>query len=543
MDTLDLIKNIHALNNAVHHTAQGYHHSRPLATSKHDIVLREERQRHGFSISYDLKDLFTLGAATQSSILMTGGTDLGKTTLAKLVMNALFGEEEDGWHRIDVDTDFGRDLYTDVDFGVIADGKKASQGLYQARGFLTLPGLILDEINRTHAKIANKLIHVLDRDISLPDGTRIKMGYPRGGDQSGTYQFQVLAINEGSEYAGTFDLDRALRRRAILEIPMDVFPLTPFDRKQLVDGGRREISLENRINRRDDILALHQQLQTTLPLHPIAELFLAYLESFNYCQHSLTGEKGSVETRNGSIRHICAQPITVGDGSATGGASPLAVSCEFLRSFANELCPYVRGITPGISNNLRAVAQGFAVLRATKVAEMLTGSLLEGVGTVPLSYSIESAERWKDTVQSYVRQSSGKKLEGVDLVRAAFEKYVGSLEIEKGDLQAAFGFVGYSKLGLATAWVGKHHQGDRFGAVGAFTQQASQLFELALAKREFEHIDRVLEGTATGDEVRAIEEYCKRENPWFWQVLTPYLAAPGKQSQELYSTIENVLYR
>jgi MoxR-like ATPase len=518
-----LLKDVHALNALIHENAAQYHHSRPMTVLRTGIILPESQARHPFSIEYDIKDLFTIGAITQSSILMTGGTDTGKTTLAKLVMNALFGKEDTGWHRIDVDTDFGKDAYTDVDFSVITEGKKTSDGFFAGRVYLGMPGLIWDEINRTHAALANKLLHVFDKDISLPDGKRFKLGTPYADGKQ--YQFQIAAINEGREYAGTFDLDKALRRRTIIEIPMDVFPPTPHDRRAIQQAGK-DIPLRNTASNLETVLRAYEGVGSSLKLHPTAELFVAYLESFDYCRNSLTGEKGGVASRSESIRHICSQPITMNGQQVQGGE----VSCPYLKTFTNELCPYVRGITPGISKNLIAVARGFALLRGTKFVEMMAGYAAGSTGQA-LSYAIERPEQLARSLQEY----TGTALTGKALAQAAADQYIRSLEVELGDIESAAGFVGYSKIGIAGAWTLKHYQGNKHEAVRRFVREARTKFEEGLARKELEGPTRLLAGEGSPEQWDGIRSYCLGlgqgigQNPWLWRVLEPYA---GRQRED-----------
>ena len=189
----EIIRYAHEINQLLHDNSSQYIHTRPVVASESSLVL-PGMVKHPFRVTYDLKDLLTIGALTESSILMTGGTDLGKTTLALLAMNSLFGKEEHGWHKIDLDRDFGKDVYSKVDFSALTEGKTTEE-LYKATNFLYLPGLILDEINRLHAKLGNKLLHFFDKDIALPNGQRVKLGVSL--DNGKTYQFQIAAINEG----------------------------------------------------------------------------------------------------------------------------------------------------------------------------------------------------------------------------------------------------------------------------------------------------------------------------------------------------------
>lgn len=523
-----LVQEAHRLNGIVHEGARQYYHTRPMARVTHGVVLPDSA-RHGFEIEYDIKDLFTIGAITHSSILMTGGTDKGKTTLAKLVMNALFGNQEEGWHRLDVNTDFSKDAYTDPDTSVLLEGKKLSEGFYNPMWFLALPGFIWDEINRTPAQLANVLMHCFDKDITLPNGARVKLGKPIGDGR--TYQFQIAAINEGSDYKGTFDIDKALRRRTVVEIPMDVFSPTPYDLLCVQKDSERDVPLEKSESRLEQTVRIMDGIKN-IRVHPTAEMFISYLTSLEYCKNSLTGEKGGVASRNGDIRYICTQPIKIGER-----ASEIDAGCEFLRSFENSMCPYVRGLSPGITKNLLAVARGFALLRSTKFVEMIAG-WIEGKNELPLSYGILSPEHFQESLQKF----TGTELAGEQLAKAAIEKYVLGLEVEIGDVEAALPFVGFSKFGIAENYIGKFFQGNRFEAVKFVIEQARKKFEEGLKLSELQDLASVLQGTASQEVYGRIHSHCKRENPWMWRVLEPYIDRKQAESEGPSQTTVGKLY-
>ncbi len=513
---IKILKEVHTLNRSVHQNAIEYFHSRPIVTSKSSIIL-PSNSRHTFNFEYDLKDVLFIGAITESPVLMTGGTDLGKTALAKLMMNGLFGKEEEGWHRLDFDLDFGKDAYTDVKSDFFHESGKTLDDLYSLQSWMKLPGFIADELNGVHPKVARKALHIIqEKDITLANGKRAKIGIST--EDGKTYQFQIATINEGKDYQGTFDMDKALRRRTTIEIPMDNFMPTPYDRMMIKKRGKKEIPLQNNANNISMVLEIYKQIEANLNLHPTAEMFLAYMEAFDYCKHSLTGEKGSIDSRNGSVRHVCTQPAKLG-GQGVGD-----MSCEFLRTFENELCPYVKGITPGVSKNLISVAKGFSVLRATKFAEMMAG-YIEGVEERPLSYSINFFGKFTDSLKEYTKTS----LEGEDLAKAAVEKYFGSLEVERQDIQSAAGFVGFSKVGISAPWVSKHFQGDKYAAITNFAKEAITKFEEALADPVMENLGEILQGKGTDAEIESIKSYCDRRNPWVWRVISPYLRTDVNQ--------------
>jgi MoxR-like ATPase len=507
----NIIKTAHKLNKQVHENSAEYYHSRPIAISQAGIVL-PGKTKHCFNIAYDLKDLLFIGAITESPVLLTGGTDLGKTTLAKLVMNALFGNQ---FHRLDFDNDFGKDTYSNVNSDFFQESGKTLEDLYSIYDWMKLPGFIADELNRAHAQIATKALHIIkEKDVTLPNGKRAQIGHqlPNGG----TYQYQIATINEGQDYKGVFPIDKALRRRTTIEFPMDVFPLTPKDRLLIKRAKEKSYGLElrNNENRLENLLAVYNGIDD-IKMHPVAEMFLAYLEAFDFCKNSVTKDKGSVVAANGSYDHICSKPVQLGGQEQQAG-----VGCPFIRAFESEfLCARVRGLTPGISKNLVTVAKGFALLRATKFVEMIAG-YFNGGTQKPLSYSINKPEEFVKSLRDY---TGAQDIPEAELGKKAVEKYFAELEIEKADIEAAVGFVGYSKINIAPAWVAKSYHGNKFEAVNVFVENATRKFEEGLARCEVGVVEKILQGNASEDEMVKVEKYCCEKNPWLWRVILPYV--------------------
>lgn len=300
-----------------------------------------------------------------------------------------------------------------------------------------------------------------------------------------------------------------------MEIPMDRFPLTDLDRRLMKEQGSKKIELKNNQNNLEKVLMVYQAIDA-LPLHPTAELFHAYLEAFDYCRNSPSGEKGEVPEKNGSRRHICDQPIEIGGQQVSGDA---AMSCTFLKKFVNDMCPHVRALSPGVARNLSNVARGFALVRATKFVEMLSG-YLAGEYEQNLSYEISEPDKFTDSLQRY----TGKiNFAGMDLARAAADKYIGELEVEVADIESAVPFVGFSKIGLSFPWVAKAHQGSRFESITSFVKQAKGKFEEGLAIEQLTDLEEVLRGNVSQNTIKEIKEYCDFDNPWLWKVLRNYL--------------------
>lgn len=507
------IKKVHELKKSVEAGSRQYYHSRPLITSRPKLELHTTRPT--FTVEYSIKDLLLIGAITENPVLLIGGTDLGKTYLARLVMQGLFGKEEQGWHQLDFDLDFGKDAYTNVNSDFFHESGKNLNDLYSLHEWMRLPGFIADELNGVHPKIVRKALHIIrEKEITLSNGQRKRIGHGIN-DHDETYQFQVATINEGSEYSGTFDMDKALRRRTTIEIPMDIFSPTPFDRLCIQKFKQKEAVVgRNNISEVLDVFTVPR-----LDLHPTAELFVSYLEAFDYCASSLTEDKGSVAQRNGSIAHICGQQIRAGDADMGN------FGCFFLRAFPNNLCPNVRGITPGVSENVLSVAHGLALLRAVKFIEMIAG-FIQGAPHRKLSYTAPA------NFENLLRESFGQGSKK-DLAAKAIEKYISELEIQQQDITAAVNFVGYSKIGINPTWVNKFYQGNKFEAVKNFCAEAERKFLEGLNRPELENLQELLTNKNGTGNLRSVIEYCRSQNPWLLRALSPYLEEEEQYDESL----------
>lgn len=460
---LKILGEISQLERRVRQVGEGFYNSASVTSAN---------GKGGGSVSYDLFDLLLVGALTESSVLLTGRTDSGKTDLAKIVMTALFCPEEEGWHRLDMDIDFGRDQYVDVDFAVIRNGKKVSEGMFDALPYLRMPGLIVDEWNRAPPKIANKMLHFFDKDVNIGGGVRAKVGYTLGDGKGngGTYSFLVAAINEGEEYEGTFPIDKAARRRAVIEIPLDNFAPTIQDRER-INASRRgrlypqpadSLSLEQRMT---ELLAVKSAVEQ-IPVDGSANHFLLYLQSMDHCVRSQTGSKLGIKFDEGICTKAMPQQVTAAQsGKTTSGGG----ACHFY-TFHNNMCPAVSAISEGTSINLLRVARGFAALRAAKLG---------------------MAE--------------------------------GDVSVYAQDLAAAFPFVAYSKLGLSQPWVDKHFQGSLWLAVNGALAEAERKLGHAYTALGSE-IEAVSKGRLSEDGLQKITAYCEGDDPWFMKSLLPYLS-------------------
>jgi len=487
-----IIKKAHMLRRAVEEQTSQYYHSTPLVESTHRLKLKTSA--HSFRLKYGLKDLMLIGAITENPILLTGGTDLGKTALSCMMMNSLFGKEEEGWHRLDFDLDFGKDAFTNVHSDFFHESGKSLQDLYSIHKWMRLPGFIADELNGGHSKVIKKAIHIIkEKDITLADGRRVKIGC--GIEDEKTYQYQIATINEGSEYSGTFEMDKALRRRTTIEIPLDIFKASPLDLFKMKRSSNLKIELKNTTSHFKDILDIFKAAKS-IKLHPAAELFLSFLEALDYCEYSPTKTKSGLEKRGDSIRYICSKKI---DEAPMG--------CRYLKLLKEELCPHIFGISPGLSKDMISVAQGAAIIRAVKFAEVLH-DIKEGN-----SYYLDSSrDSFIDSLKMYVDS------EEENLYEAALTKYINDLEVEYEDLVDIAPFVIYSKVGMSKVWLEKNCNGNVYQGLQILIKEACDKYKEGIKRIDMSNVEINMD----------LHNLMSENNPWLLQALKPYTMTEQK---------------
>ena len=208
---IDLISHVMELQQELNEYISGlYYNSQPV------ITLSTPKG----PIQFSLSDIVLIAAMTQANILLWGSSGTGKTYLAELIAGFLFGSE--GYTRKDITPDMNEQDFMDIDFGAIKAGKKLKEAML-ADDLFNRSCLIIDEANRAPPVIQNRLMQILENNIDLKSKT-IKAGPVLA---SGTnYHLNILTLNFGSEYAGTSAVDRALRDRITLDVPIDNFPPT-----------------------------------------------------------------------------------------------------------------------------------------------------------------------------------------------------------------------------------------------------------------------------------------------------------------------------
>ena len=296
------------------------------------------------NLNFYLSDILLIGAITQSTILLSGSSGSGKTYLAELMASFLFGKQ--GFTRKNITPDMNEQDFMDIDFGAIKEGKKLKEAMI-ADDLFKKPCLIIDEANRAPPIIQNRLMQILENSIDLKSKI-IHAGIPL---QNGSnYHWNILTLNYGAEYAGTSSVDRALKDRIIIDVPIDNFPPTLDDQILMIRGGLNKKSEEGLNPYTSNILNIYQNLDN-IQLDIEAEALILYLSFTSNCIKSPTGSKYGVIF---SPRYCKEQ------------------DCPFARNPPlNEICPFTFAPSNRILRRLVYTSKGFYLLRLAKIVNHL----------------------------------------------------------------------------------------------------------------------------------------------------------------------------
>jgi hypothetical protein len=319
-------------------------------------TVTQTRMGCGGAVSLDIKDILLVGALSGVDSLLTGRTGAGKTHLAKMVMTALFGRN--GYFGKTVTPGMSTSDFLDIDFGAIQRDGKSLREAMRAVEMTKRPGVILNEPNRAPELVQAILIPFFDHEFEA-EGSQIELGV-QVPDTGLRYQYRILTINEGAEYSGVVGLDRAVRDRMVIEVPMDHLTMSSGDVLRMFEK-RTSAKMSDQAGEGmlEELLAIHK-LVLTLPLSQDARGLLVYLNGLGNCIRSLNGSK------NG----IAFTPAICGQGGSTGGChhfAPMGGVCGAVFK------PSARALL-----NLQSVARGIAAVRLAHAARMQTeGSFSE----------------------------------------------------------------------------------------------------------------------------------------------------------------------
>ncbi len=268
------------------HTA-GYIHSTQMldytVTTGHDA-----QSAKTYEVQLDLRDMLILSAISGAGVIITGNTGGGKTTFAKGVVNAMFGEN---FGYLQMDAEFSLGQLRDVLFGTIQAGGRLSEA-QTANVPITAPAVIIDEYNRAPSVVTNKIQGFLSLETITFDGgfTAVPGVVMPNGKR---YQWKLATINEGSVYGGVNPIDKASRDRFVIEIPMDAFPPSTRDNIQRDAQESHEYNYEatrSTLDLRDHVFRLYEAVES-MEMDPIVTRFSAYLLNKNNCYRSPEGTK------------------------------------------------------------------------------------------------------------------------------------------------------------------------------------------------------------------------------------------------------------
>ena len=340
----------------------------------------------------DIRDVVLLGAVTEADVLLTGKTGSGKTRLAAGILEGLFGKK--GYYAKTTLPNMNPSEFMDIDFPSILSGKKTLKEALSGIPALTLPGILLNEVNRAPGIIQSLLIPFLDRELEV-QGMPVQMGRTWKGGQ---YQFRILTINEGGQYQ-VQSLDPAIRDRITIEIPVDAFPQSRYDIIRMLEQASGEVPNQKpkrdgpsqTLSGREDFfkeILLVKGAVDQVPVPADARFFLSYLAGMSYCIRAPRGNKESIALSP----EICE-------------------GCHHLAAFYT-LCPSIYAPSARILIKLQRMAQGFALFRAWKsVSDAATVTVQDLIEAAPfLLYSkLNISPLWLRTAGDRTRPFLGDR--------------------------------------------------------------------------------------------------------------------------------------
>jgi len=250
-------------------------------------------------IYLDIKDLLLACAISGCNVIMYGRTGCGKTTLAKMLMKSLFNEN---YAFLQVDTKLDENKLRDIDFNKIKEGKKLSEAILETK-FLTAPGVIIDEINRAPPTLFNILQNYLANGTIIFEGGREFYPGVEIENSKERYQLKIATMNIGTEYYGTFQIDKGVIDRFAVEINMDAFAPTLSDMRELILNTSSKV-YENGEDNLNTVLKLYE-LTTKIPISNTALEFLLYFSRANQCIKSPSLTKLTIENLDSEFCKGC----------------------------------------------------------------------------------------------------------------------------------------------------------------------------------------------------------------------------------------------
>ena len=424
------VSKVSKLLSSVRKSTQKYYNSTPILTVP-DIFERDNpADSISWSIPIDLKIIAVIAAIAQAPLSFRGSTDKGKTALAEMILSGLFGTQDEGWWRMEINRGLTVDDLTNVCVEV-ESGSKGSSGsgagcgtgsrytpTIEAAEWLSKPARLLDEINRVHPKLANIVLHLADGtgfnvrgDISIPVGMPYRNGTVK------LYSFTISTANhQDIEYAGVFEEDAASKRRAVITVDLDEVPPSSYDINQLLKYRRAKTTPVFSDYCVKDIIEIYESL-LDIPSSALGMLFLHFLSGMNIC----------IQSRSGRFQ----QRVN------------LCGDCHLAKS-SRACCGKIGGLSEGLLTWVKEISAAIALVRAAEILDIVHRKCVcAGDNKV-----------WTNKLQAILET----KAKGDILYKEFRRTYLKQLCVTGEDIKAAYIFVAPNHVWIDREWLDKQTQ-------------------------------------------------------------------------------------
>jgi energy-coupling factor transporter ATP-binding protein EcfA2 len=460
----------------------------------------------GIKLDFKIDDLLFVALMVREHVLLTGSSGSGKSKLAQILGAVAFGNDQVAEKTIN--PEMGVEDFCDLDFGMIKQGSTYLDALKE-QPMLMKPMLILNEANRAPPVVQNVLFQILDNNLNvksmhIPLGIKLDVNntriipvpkqntngaFQKYVDEPGnSYLWSVITVNEGTEFTGTQQMDRALLDRITVEIPMDIYAPTFEDEiKMLVTPDRNLVGFNTS---KDSILLVCKAksvIESSIPIYRGAELFIQFLGLLSACDKVEIVNKRRVNF-NTSICENCPY----------GG-----------KGDEKDYCPHTSSPSNRIRRKLVKYARGIVLVKILKTLD----HVMPATGP-PNAVAQRDLERVKQ------------------LCAVA--------DVRRRDISEVAPLLLRSKLDSDKNWIRKHFYGNRIQAVKAVVErglEAAQLFEDLFLRPKKDAQDASKNRPA----LRVLLEGAIANTPAFRGMLTDVIKREDLGAKEKWKRVEKIM--
>ncbi len=394
---------------------------------------------NNLSLDFTLDDILIICALVQESVLLTGSSGSGKSFLCEIIGKIMFGDNQ--VLEKTITSEMGIDDFCDIDFGKLLKGSTLTDAI-ESNSMLIRPMCILNEANRAPPLVQNVLFQLLDNNLNvkskhIPLGitldangklTNFRLG-GRAVEHQRFYFWNVLTVNEGTEFSGAQKMDRALLDRITVEIEMDKFPPTFEDQIKMVVNPKG--SLRTNPNNERNILFVYKAkniIEKNIDLSTSATAFILMLGWLSYCDYPDIINKKRVNFRP----LICSEK-----------------KCKYANdSVRIKICSHASSISNRMQRKLVVIAKALVFLKIVKTLDVIAGkSKLE---------ELENNSEFLKFKNAVLDDDSGNAILSLD------------------DIGALSPVVLRSKIDLHEAWIAKEYLGNKINAVRDITDKINE---------------------------------------------------------------------